>query len=652
MLTLQLTRPRAVRMALFTALAAGALVRAAVAQSPLEDAAHGPDAQLARQPLVVNLQNASERLEMTVNTSRILTLDQKIPKAQVNNPEVLEITPLSPNQVQVLAKKPGVTQVNLWDENDGIHTVDVIVFGDAQELQMVLQTQFPKSTLRVIPLSNSVIVSGYVDRPDIVNRVIQIAEDYHPKVINNIAVGGVQQVLLHVKVMEVSRTKLRTLGVDFAEINANDFVVSGISGVLNGFSAATQTVKTTGGETLTLGVVNGGNSFFGFLEALRENNLLKVMAEPNLVTISGRPSSFNVGGEFPILVPQSLGTVSIQYKKYGTQLDFVPIVLGNGRIRLEVRPRVSEIDNTRSVVINEIAIPGLRVREVETGVEMRAGQTLAIAGLVQLRTEGRSRGLPYLADLPYVGAMFRRNSSTTNEIELLIMVTPELVDAMEPHQVPPGGPGYDTCAPSDCELYWKGMIEVPCCADGRCGHCAHCLNGDASSGMGVPITSPGYGPGSVEGMMTPGEMTPTPMTAPETVPPSAPMPTDPSTEGPMASAPRRGAAPARRYVGNLPVNPNAPPAPAPALQVPRMTVPDSASAAPLPTAAPLPPQPGAMATRPPVVAERPNYYPAIPRQNRPAPQSPTSAAPATSGGALPAAPEPPKFIGPIGYDFE
>jgi len=440
---------------------------------------------LGRQPIVLKVQGAGQRIEMVANSSRILTLDQKIPQAQVNNPEVLEVTPLSPTKVQIFAKTPGVTQVNLWDENNEVHSIDVVVFGDARELTMLLKTQFPKASLKVIPLANSVVISGYVDDPDAMERIIEIAEDFHPKVINNIRIGGVQQVMLHTKIMEVSRTKLRKLGVDFAQFNGDDLVTSGISGLVTGSGTLTGTgpgnvlsalglasgsISTQAG-TMMFGIVDGSNAFYGFLDALRQNNLMKVLAEPDLVTVSGRPATFNVGGEFPILVPQSLGTVSVEFKKFGTQMDFVPIVQGNERIRLEVRPRVSEIDDTRSVQIGEINVPGLRVREVNTAVEMRAGQSLALAGLVQSRVEAEVRGLPWVGDLPYIGAMFRRTTEEYNEIELLILVTPYLVAAMDQGEVPEGGPGTMTCSPTDHELHFKGKIEVPCNGDGDCAAC-------------------------------------------------------------------------------------------------------------------------------------------------------------------------------------
>ena len=420
--------------------------------------------QLAPPSIVYHIRSASERQEMTVNTSRILTMDSKIPQAQVNNPEILELTPLSPTEIQVFAKKPGVTQVNLWDEDEKIYTVDMIVYGDASELTLVLEDEFPNASLRVKQVSNSVLISGYVDDPNDVSSIVQIAEEFYPKVLTNMKVGGVHQVLLHVKVMEVSRTKLRTMGFDWAQVSSSGSIVASLaSGLIIPGGVGAGTVATSGGETFFFSVLDGSNAFFGVLEALRDNNLMKVLAEPTLVTVSGRPAFFQVGGEFPILVPQSLGTVSIEYKKFGTQVDFVPIVLGNGKIRLEVRPRVSEVDNTRSVTINGTTIPGLRVREVDTGVEMMAGQTLAIAGLVQTRVEAKSRGLPWVSDLPYVGALFRRVHEENNEVELLILVTPELVEAVDADKVPPCGPGTLTTSPNDWELYMRGYIEVPNC---------------------------------------------------------------------------------------------------------------------------------------------------------------------------------------------
>jgi pilus assembly protein CpaC len=452
-------------------------------------------------PITRKIENLTDRLEMTVNTSRLLTLDLKVPRAQVNNKDVVDLQALSPNTIQVSAKKPGVTQVNLWDEKGQIHAIDVIVFADPRPLRMLLQSQFPHATINVTPSNSGVILSGMVTDPDDANQIIKIAEDYYPKVISRIKVAGVQQILLHVKVMEVSRTKLREMGFDFWTNNNSFFLASSPAGLLNSNGAAGAPsggsfgapATSAAGDTFRFGVVSDSFAFFGFLDALRQYQMAKVMAEPTLVTVSGRPAFFNSGGEFPILIPSGLGTTSVDFKKFGTQVDFVPLVLDNGNIRLEVKPRISFLDNTLSVTTSGITIPGLNVREVDTGVEMKAGQTFAIAGLVQNRTEYSNTGIPYLADLPYFGAAFRKTHEQMNEVELVIMVTPELVEPMNPCDVPPCGPGMAGRSPDDCELYWKGYAEVPAC--GPCG-ATDCMWGNEGMPEG------GYMPGS-EAVPTP-----------------------------------------------------------------------------------------------------------------------------------------------------
>jgi pilus assembly protein CpaC len=447
---------------------------------PLATVAQESAAPLIKPSIIHKVQSPSERIEMTVHTSRILTMDQKIPQAQVNNQDILELTPLGPNQIQVAAKAAGVTQINLWGEDKKLFTIDVIVFPDVQQLELVLRTTFPRAALKVTPVANSVMISGYVDQPEHIDRIIRIAEEYYPKVINNMTVSGVQQILLHVKVMEVSRTKLRQLGVDWAKITGSNMAVSGISGMILPPSSPALPAGAGGpippyatitnnpiNSTFAFNVANGANAFFAVLNALRQDNLLKIMSEPTLVTESGRPAHFNSGGKIPVPVPQSLGTISIEWQNYGTQIDFVPIVLGNGKIRLEVRPSVSELDYASSTTISGTTVPGIRSRDVDTAAEMMAGQTLAIAGLVESRTEAGITELPWIGEVPYLGVLFRKVHESVNEVELLVLVTPELVDAMDANEVPPCGPGMQTTSPSDWELFMRGHLEVPkCCPPG------------------------------------------------------------------------------------------------------------------------------------------------------------------------------------------
>ncbi|MCA9179238.1 MAG: pilus assembly protein N-terminal domain-containing protein [Planctomycetales bacterium] len=480
--------------------------------------------------LTYKISEPGQQLQMVVNSSRILEMDFEVPRVLVENPAVLKAKPISPTQIQMAAVKPGVTHLTLWDANGKVHSVDVVVIPDARELEFLLKTQFPEAALRVRPLSSSVAISGYCPSASMVSRVIAMAEDYYPKVINNIEIGGAQQVKLHVKVMEVSRTKLRTLGIDWALFANGTDVVSKPSGlILSEAIGAGQGGLTATGSTLSYGLVSGATSFFTYLEALRRNNLLKVLSEPTLTTVSGRAASFNVGGEFPILVPQSLGTVSIEYRQFGTRVDFVPIVRGNGEIRLEVRPQVSEIDASRSVTVQNTTIPGLRSRWVDTAAEMRTGQTLALAGLLQNRVESESRSVPLLGDLPWVGSAFRRVEESNNEVELLILVTPELVEPMDKHEVPPCGPGQFTRAPSDYEFYNYGWLEVPKCCNqcgktgckGNCGSAPGPGHGPApapANAMPYPTTEPNYVPGGEPVQFEGGMQAPAPVVTPGTAP--------------------------------------------------------------------------------------------------------------------------------------
>ncbi len=509
-------RLRAISALLGLLLLSGPWGRTACSQTPTRPVS-------ARRPLKFEVSGAGERLEMIINTSRIITTEHKIPQVLVENESVVRAQPISANQVQISALRTGFTSLTVWDDQNREFTVDVLVYGDARELENLLMTEFPDATLKVRPLASSVVISGFVPQVEMVSRIVTMAEDYYPNVINNITIGGVQQILLHVKVMEVSRTKLRKLGFDWAAFSGADGLIQSASGIIVS-GGAPGAVTSSGAETLAATVV-GGDSFFGFLEALRQYNMVKVLAEPTLVTVSGRAASFSSGGEFPILVPQSLGTISVEYREFGTRVDFVPIVLGNGRVRLEVRPQVSEIDPARSVTINSTTVPGLRTRWADTAVEMNAGQTLALAGLIQNQTEAENKGLPWLADLPWLGAAFRRVEEKQNEIELLILVTPEFVSALDPHEVPPCGPGQLTGSPSGTDLYWRGYLEVPkCCGGSGCQECGGAgPMPSANYGLldetkmrnvrgGQPMVAPGNGlvpvqPTSSRGLRLPGQTT-------------------------------------------------------------------------------------------------------------------------------------------------
>ncbi len=252
-----------------------------------------------------NVSQTVERLEMLVKSSRILTLEDRIPRFQVHNEEIVGATPVSQNQIQIYAKGPGTTQLNLWDTNDKLYTVDVTVVGDAREVEGILMSQLPFASLKCTPINDACIVSGTVTSVDDVDRAVAIVEQYYATVINNIKVVGVQQVLLHTRIMEVSRTKLRELGIDWAAFTDNGFFVSAPGRLAEPFDITVNDLGVTGfgRQAVTNSFVVDGGKFIGLINALREQKLVKYLAEPTVVATHGRPARFNVGGKVPYIIP-------------------------------------------------------------------------------------------------------------------------------------------------------------------------------------------------------------------------------------------------------------------------------------------------------------------------------------------------------------
>ncbi len=292
------------------------------------------------------------------------------------------------------------------------------------------------------------------------------------RVINLLRVPGSQQVLLKVRVAELNRTGFRQIGAD---ILATDSRFGNIFGtrIGGGTSNAGSTVAggiLTGTAVASTSPVNTAFAIFPeanfqiLFSALRRNNLLKILAEPNLVAMNGHQANFLAGGEFPITVPQVNGnggtTVTVQYREFGVRLGFLPYVLDGDRIRLTVDPEVSSLDPTTSVtlVAGGSPIPGLLTRRAHTTVELKEGQTLAVAGLLQLTLDGSTQRIPILGDLPYIGPFFSNTTSQRQEKELVVLVTPYLVEPMNADQVP-NVPGQEVKAPNDLEFYLLNRIE-------------------------------------------------------------------------------------------------------------------------------------------------------------------------------------------------
>jgi pilus assembly protein CpaC len=290
-------------------------------------------------------------------------------------------------------------------------------------------------------------------------RTAVVAVPTAPEIINLMRVPGLHQVLLQVKIGELNRTALREMGADWFFLwgngNAIGTQISGAQQTLNGLTGL-------GTRSTAFGVFPSG-SVTVVLRALRDNSVLNVLAEPNLMAMSGQQANFLAGGQFPVPVPQGGGAAgftntTVVFKDFGVQLAFVPYVLDEDTIRLKVAPEVSSIDQSLGQIVNNFFVPALSTRRVETTVELKQGSTLALAGLLQVDLDADTRRIPGIGDLPYIGPLFSNTTHKRVEKELLVLVTPYLIHPMCPEQVPPL-PGSEVRDPNDCEFYFLNRIE-------------------------------------------------------------------------------------------------------------------------------------------------------------------------------------------------
>ncbi len=416
-------------------------------------------------PLFVD--SSVDQLAIVVGSAQRLKFPYKVPELLVSDQDIVKADPIAPSEILITGLKPGLTTITFSDPEKNLQTVTVEVTTDTRKLEAALKRHFPDSKIRVHALQTGVILKGTVARADQINTVVAIAKDYFPTtVINELQIDASQVVAIKVKVYEVNRTKLRTLGIDWAVFGDGFGIASSVSDIIQAVGLTTGSVTSAGQETFSFGVVDGNTSFFKFMEALEQNNMARLLDQPTLVAQNGRPAEFLSGGEIPIAVASGLGTNSIEFRPFGTKLDMVPLIHGQGEMTLEVRAEVSEVDNSLSF---GSGVPGFRVRRVNTGVRMKEGHTLALAGDYQESTESEKRGLPFLMDSPIWGSLFRRNTTTTSETELVFLITPRFIAEVDPSQVPRMGPGQLTDDPSRVEQFVHGYVEVPKCNE----NCVH-----------------------------------------------------------------------------------------------------------------------------------------------------------------------------------
>ena len=403
------------------------------------------------------------RIETQVNKSVILESERKIYRISIANPEVADVNLLSRNQVYLNGKCIGTTTLSLWGAKGRLlHVFDVVVSRDVTGLKRLIRQVLPNEPdIKIDAASDSLSLSGLVNDPESISTSIALAEAYAPgKVINLMKVCGVQQVMLEVRIAEVSKSVLKRIGINIAYIKTGQLLDGEVFySFLNALTGFDDKGNFQLGENVNSAFTfrAGGANWSGFVDALKQNGLLKVLAEPNVVCQSGQSGSFLAGGEIPVPVPQGLGTVGIEYREFGVSLEFKPTVLGNGRINVTVRPEVSELDFTNSVVIAGTRVPGFTTRRVETTVELGTGQSFAIGGLIKDSMRENIDKFPFIGDIPILGMLFRSSEFQKNLSELVVIVTPHLVEPVDGSKL--SLPTDRIIEPNDLEFYLLGKMQ-------------------------------------------------------------------------------------------------------------------------------------------------------------------------------------------------
>ena len=408
-------------------------------------------------------------VSLLANRSTVIKTRVPYKNVSIAQPDVADVNLVGPQDILLTAKKPGATQLVIWDDQDRSQVLEVSVAIDLQALQDQVKAIFPDAKIDVAGVNGAVALRGRVPNLQVAEQASELAAPYGEKVLNFLEVSGGQQIMLQIRFAEISRSVNTNLGFNaFASDGRSAFGLNnGAGGGTPGDFAASLTPSALGAGVTVFGAGQANQTRFEyFITALRRNNLLRVLAEPNLVVYSGAHGSFLAGGEFPYPVPQTSSgngigaAITVEFKKFGVQLDFTPVVLGDGRIRLKVTPEVSDLDFSRSVTISGTIIPSLTKRTLTTEIELAEGQTFAVAGLLNNRTQANKDVTPFLGDIPVLGALFRSVRYERNETELVVLVTPRLVAPMNPGQIPTL-PGERWRYPSDGEMLWGADLGGP-----------------------------------------------------------------------------------------------------------------------------------------------------------------------------------------------
>jgi pilus assembly protein CpaC len=469
------------RLAIWRSLLASlAVALASLAASP---ALPGAGVAQAQRFIELSAMKRTATVHVPVGKSEDVRMDTGFVDVMVGDPEIADVNPLTDHGLSILGKKIGTTRVSIYGEGKKLMgAFDVEVSYDITQLSSEIQRRFPHSGLKVSSVNGRIMLSGNATDGIVLDRALVLAKQFGAEVINSVSVAQPQQVMLEVRFVEVSRTASRELGVQWNILprpGHQDSFLSNIgSGLPNG--ALPSSTGSNGGVLsispgAAAGVLGTATPPFGFLvgnliakgiqadvlvNALEERGLARRLAEPNLVALSGDTASFLAGGEYPIPVASQLGQITVDYKRYGVSLAFTPTVLAGSLINLKIEPEVSQLDPAHNVAIGTgITVPALTVRRASTTVELRDGQSFALAGLLQNEGSTAQQQLPWIGDVPVLGALFRSASYQKNETDLVIIVTPRIVRPARPGD-PLKTPFDNTLPANDADLFLMGKAEV------------------------------------------------------------------------------------------------------------------------------------------------------------------------------------------------
>jgi pilus assembly protein CpaC len=419
---------------------------------PLIASQAATDASGVRPPVRLNTQARAGELLVPLNKSQVIEVDRSFAEISIGNPEIADVTALTQEALYVFGKQLGTTSLTITDSRgDVIAIVDVVVSYDIDGLKAKIFELLPGQPVEVRQASDGLILSGRISNATSMQRALALAERYAPgKVTNLMEVTGNQQVMLAVRFAEVSRELIKQLGAQ------TDFL----------FETGDVAVATDFGDLPPIDPLSFGSAAFALqagdvaldviLDALEQKGVVTTLAEPNLIALSGDTASFLAGGEFPIPVQQDLDAITIEFKPFGVSLSFTPTVIGDDLVNLELFTEVSDIDPTTAVQINQLLIPGLTTRRARTTVELRNGQGFAIAGLLRDDFQDTVRQYPLLGDVPVLGQLFRSNGYQLDQTELVVIVTPYLVQPAAPTALLTPTELFQ--APSDAELFLQGKV--------------------------------------------------------------------------------------------------------------------------------------------------------------------------------------------------